>query len=116
MTWGSIEREPEVTDWLNSLSTEEFQHVRFYVELLRDKGATLKEPHTRQLDGKCANCGSASVANKFASPTGRLRTADHPADGLPEDPITRGQRADRARRAMKLCQDQQHTLGSGHDG
>ncbi len=41
MTGGSIEREPEVTDWLNSLSTEEFQQVRFYVELLRDKGATL---------------------------------------------------------------------------
>jgi hypothetical protein len=52
MTWGTIEVEPEVAEWLESLSSEEFGRVAFYVDLLESKGANLGEPYTRQLRGK----------------------------------------------------------------
>lgn len=52
MTWGSIELEPEVRDWLDGLPTAHFATVSFYVELLAEQGPLLGEPYTRQLDGK----------------------------------------------------------------
>ena len=52
MPWGTIELEPEVTTWLNTLTDEQFGHVERYIDLLADQGALLGEPFTRQLDGK----------------------------------------------------------------
>ncbi len=52
MTWGSVELEPEVADWLESLPTANFATVAFYIDLLADQGPMLSEPYTRQLDGK----------------------------------------------------------------
>ncbi len=47
-----MELEPEVRDWLLTLSPEEFATVETYVDLLAERGPLLDEPHTRQLDGK----------------------------------------------------------------
>jgi hypothetical protein len=52
MSWGIVELEPEVRDWLEKLPTEQFARVAFYVDLLAERGPLLGEPYTRQLDGK----------------------------------------------------------------
>jgi hypothetical protein len=52
MNWGTVEAEPEVTEWLLALPGGTFGHVRFYVDLLAEHGAALDEPYTRQLRGK----------------------------------------------------------------
>ncbi len=52
MSWGSVELEPQVRDWLESLSGADFGHAAFYVDLLAERGVLLSEPYTKQLDGK----------------------------------------------------------------
>ena len=52
MTWGTVEMEPEVRDWLEVLPTAQFARAAFYVDLLAEQGPLLGEPYTRQLDGK----------------------------------------------------------------
>lgn len=49
---GSVELEPEVQDWLQNLTPEDFATVETYIDLLADFGPLLDEPHTRQLSGK----------------------------------------------------------------
>lgn len=44
--------EPEVHEWLDSLSTAQFATAAFSVDLVADRGPLLGEPYTRQLDGK----------------------------------------------------------------
>lgn len=50
--WGEIEAEPEVDEWLRTLTGEQFGHVAFYIDLLAAQGPALREPYTRQLRGK----------------------------------------------------------------
>ncbi|QOC93314.1 type II toxin-antitoxin system RelE/ParE family toxin [Micromonospora craniellae] len=52
MTWGSVELEPEVRDWLEELPGEYFARAAFYIDLLAEQGVLLGEPYTRQIDGK----------------------------------------------------------------
>jgi hypothetical protein len=52
MSWGTVELEPEVQDWLEQLPTAQFATAAFYVDLLAEQGPLLGEPYTRQLDGK----------------------------------------------------------------
>jgi hypothetical protein len=52
MGWGKVELEPEVLQWFESLSDEQFGHAAFYVDLLEQQGVQLSEPYTRQLRGK----------------------------------------------------------------
>ncbi len=52
MTWGEVELEPEVRDWILGLGQGAQETVAFYVDLLADRGPLLGEPHSRQLDGK----------------------------------------------------------------
>jgi hypothetical protein len=52
MSWGIVEVEPEVREWLLGLADEEFGHVAFYIDLLGEQGVHLDEPYTRQLRGK----------------------------------------------------------------
>lgn len=52
MSWGSVELEPEVRDWLEGLNGAHFGHAAFYIDLLAERGVLLSEPHTKQLDGK----------------------------------------------------------------
>jgi hypothetical protein len=46
MSWGSVEAEAEVTEWLLALPAKTFGHVRFYIDLLADQGVALDEPFT----------------------------------------------------------------------
>jgi hypothetical protein len=52
MVWGAVELEPEVEKWLESLSTAQFAHTAFYLDLLAERGPLLGEPYPKQLDGK----------------------------------------------------------------
>jgi hypothetical protein len=52
MSWGTVELEPEVRDWLEGLSGSEFGRAAFYVDLLAERGVLLSEPYTKQLEGK----------------------------------------------------------------
>ena len=52
ISWGLVELEPEVRDWLEGLPTASFFTVAFYIDLLAEQGPLLGEPYTRQLDGK----------------------------------------------------------------
>ena len=52
MTWGAVELEPEVVNWLDSLTDNQFGQAERYIDLLGDQGVHLSEPFTRQLDGK----------------------------------------------------------------
>jgi hypothetical protein len=36
MSWGSVELENEVRDWIEGLSVAEFGHVAFYIDLLAE--------------------------------------------------------------------------------
>jgi hypothetical protein len=49
VAWGEIELEPEVADWLDGLSHDEFGQVEFRIDLLAEWGVALREPHTKQL-------------------------------------------------------------------
>lgn len=49
MTWGIVELEPEVRDWLEQLPTTQFATAAFYIDLLAEQGPLLGEPYTRQL-------------------------------------------------------------------
>ena len=50
MPRGTVELEPEVDSWLESLN--QFGQAERYIDLLGDQGVHLSEPFTRQLDGK----------------------------------------------------------------
>lgn len=50
--WGEVEMQPEVRAWHRALDEGSRTKVDFYIELLRQEGALLGEPYTRQLDGK----------------------------------------------------------------
>ena len=52
MGWGTVELEPEVVSWLDSLADHQFGQAERYIDLLGDHGVHLGEPFTRQLDGK----------------------------------------------------------------
>ncbi len=52
MASGTVELEPEVEEWLLSLSLVDFGHVAFYIALRAERGPLLDEPYTRQLGGK----------------------------------------------------------------
>jgi hypothetical protein len=41
MAWGTVELEPEVRDWLEALSTEQFATAAFYLDLVADRGPLL---------------------------------------------------------------------------
>jgi phage-related protein len=47
-----VEIEPEVREWLESLSDRDFGRVDFLVGLLAEQAETLGEPYTRHLGGK----------------------------------------------------------------
>jgi hypothetical protein len=52
MTWGAVELELEVEEWLLSLSKSDFGRAAFYIDLLVERGPLLDEPYSKQLRGK----------------------------------------------------------------
>jgi hypothetical protein len=47
-----IELEPEVRDWLETLTLKEYAKVEAMADLLADHAETLGEPYSRHLSGK----------------------------------------------------------------
>ncbi|MFE3504816.1 type II toxin-antitoxin system RelE/ParE family toxin [Kitasatospora sp. NPDC059160] len=111
MTWGEVELEPEVRDWIRALSQDDQETVAFYVELLAVRGPLLSEPHSRQLDGKLREL-------RFHLNESDLRITYWIASGrriilLTVFRKTRMREAgevDRARRALRRCVAEQHTV------
>lgn len=119
MTWGTVELESEVRDWLESLPTEQFARSAFAIDLLAERGVLLGEQNTRQLDGKLREL-------RFYLDGDAMRVTYWIASGRRIVLLTvfrktrmREQReVDRARRALQRCVDEKHTAdeGSGQDG
>src|SRR5512144_463866 len=95
MTWGSVELEPEVRDWLEDLPTAQFMTAAFYIDLLAEQGALLGEPYTRQLDGSSGSCGSTGPGPGPDHLLDRPRPTNRAVDRVHQDPDARGT-ADRA--------------------
>src|SRR5262245_61331222 len=111
MTWGTVELEPEVRDWLEGLPTAQFARAAFYVDLLAEQGVLLGEPYTKQLDGKLREL-------RFYVEQDAVRVTYWIASDRRIVLLTvfrktrqREQREiDRARRALARCETEAHTL------
>jgi hypothetical protein len=114
MSWGTVELEPEVQEWLEGLTTVQFARVAFYIDLLADEGPLLGEPYTKQLDGKLREL-------RFHLERDAVRITYWIASGerivlltvfrKTRDRETR--EVDRARRAMAQCVAEMHTVEEG---
>ena len=116
MSWGTVELEPEVLDWLEGMPAAHFATASFYVDLLAEQGPLLGEPYTRQLDGKLREL-------RFHLNGDAVRVTYWIASGRRIVLLTmfrktrmREQReVERARRAMARCVEQEHTVEE-HEG
>lgn len=111
MTWGTVELEPEVRDWLEQLPTAQFAHAAFYIDLLAEQGPLLGEPYTKQLDGKLRelrfHLGRDPVRMTYWIASGRriiLLTV------FRKTRMRENREVERARRAMARCQAEAHTV------
>ena len=114
MSWGTVEREPEVQEWLERLPTAQFMTVAFYVDLLAEEGPLLGEPYTRQLDGKLRelrlHLDRQSVRVTYWIASGRrivLLTV------FVKNRMRETREVDRARRALAKCIAEEHTVQEG---
>lgn len=109
MPWGTVELEPEVSQWLEGLTTARFMAVAFYIDLLAEQGPLLGEPYTRQLDGKLRelrlHLGRQAVRITYWIATGRrivLLTV------FVKTRMREDREVDRARRALARCIAEEH--------
>jgi hypothetical protein len=116
MSWGTVELETEVRDWLDALSTAHFATAAFYVDLLAEQGPLLGEPYTRQLDGKLRelrfHLDGEAVRVTYWIASGRrivLLTA------FRKTRMREDREVNRARRALWRCTGEAHTVDE-HDG
>ncbi|MER7579141.1 type II toxin-antitoxin system RelE/ParE family toxin [Kitasatospora sp. NPDC097691] len=110
MTWGEVELEPEVRDWILGLSQDDQGTVAFYVDLLAVRGSLLSEPYSRQLHGKLRelrfHLGELDMRITYWIASGRriiLLTV------FRKTRMRETGEVDRARRAMRRCVAEQHT-------
>lgn len=104
-----VELEPEVEEWLLSLSPADFGHVAFYIDLLAERGPLLDEPYSRQIGGKLREL-------RFYLSRDRQRISYYLAAGPRAVLLTvfRKQRAreraeiERAKQAMDRCVSEGH--------
>jgi hypothetical protein len=113
--WGTVEREPEVAHWFDRLTAEQAGHVAFYIDLLEEHGIGLHMPYARQLDGKLYELRFDMAGKRMRIPywiaSGRrivLLTVFRKTRMNERDEV------DRARRAMRKCQNQRHEV-QDHD-
>jgi hypothetical protein len=64
-----VEIEPEVRQWLDSLSDHDYGRAEFYADLLADHAETLSEPYSRHLRAR-SNFGFTYSASRCGSRTG----------------------------------------------
>lgn len=110
MAWGTVELEPEVRDWLESLPTLLFATAAFYVDLLAERGPLLGEPYTRQLDGKLRELrfhleGRAVRVTYWIAPGRRIVLLTVFA----KTRMREAGEVERARRALARCMAEEHT-------
>jgi len=111
MAWGVVELEPEVEKWLESLPTDLFARVAFYIDLLAEQGPLLGEPYTKQLDRKLRelrfHLGRESVRITYWIGPGRrsiLLTV------FTKTRMRDDREIDRARQALARCIDEAHQV------
>jgi len=73
MSWGSIELEPEVRDWLERLPTTQFATAAFHLDLLADEGHCSVSRMPGSSMASCGSCASIWTGTPSASPTGSPR-------------------------------------------
>lgn len=106
----TVELEPEVRNWLESLSTVQFARVAFYVDLLVERGTLLGEPYTKQLDGTLREL-------RFHLDRDAVRVTYWIAPGrriimltvFRKTRMREDREVDRDRRALARCQAEEHT-------
>ncbi|MEU0071215.1 type II toxin-antitoxin system RelE/ParE family toxin [Streptomyces sp. NPDC006332] len=110
MTWGTVELEPEVAEWLAGLDDKRWAQALMHLDLLEQRGVHLGEPYTRQLDGKLRElrfyCGAERVRITYWTATGRriiMLTV------FAKTRMREFAEVERARQAMKRCQAEGHT-------
>jgi hypothetical protein len=120
MSWGTVELEPEVRDWLERLPTAQFARVAFYVDLLADEGPLLGEPYTRQLDGKLRELrfhldDDAMRVTYWIAAERRIVLMTV----FRKTRMREYREVQRARRAFRRCVEERHTVADysgSHDG
>jgi len=116
MSWGTVELEPEVRDWLEELPAAQFARAAFYIDLLAEEGPLLGEPYTKQLDGKLREL-------RFYVERDAVRVTYWIAPGRRVILLTafrktrqrEDREVERARRALARCIADQHTVDEGAD-
>src|SRR4051794_13746703 len=68
MGWGTIEAEPEVTEWLLALDDEDFGQAERYIDLLARMVCILASRSLDSFAGGCGSCGSTSADRRPGSP------------------------------------------------
>lgn len=116
MSWGTVELESEVRDWLEGLPTAQFATAAFYIDLLAERGPLLGEPYTRQLDGKLRelrfHLDRRAVRVTYWIASGRrivLLTA------FAKSRMREDREIDRARRALARCVAEEHSVEEDGD-
>ena len=114
MSWGTVELEPEVREWLESLPTVQFATAAFYIDLVAERGPLLGEPYSRQLDGKLRelrfHLEARAVRVTYWIASGRrivLLTV------FVKTRMRETGEVERARRAMARCMAEEHTAEDG---
>jgi hypothetical protein len=114
MTWGTVELEPEVRGWLESLSTAAFATAAFYIDLLAERGVLLSEPHTRQLRGALRELrfhleGQPVRVTYWVAPQRRIILLTV----FPKRQQREAREVSRAWAAMARCIERRHTVEEG---
>jgi hypothetical protein len=109
MSWGTVELEPEVRNWLEGLPDDQFGRAAFYVDLLADEGVLLPDSVARHLGGKLwelrFHLGRRAVRITYWIAPGRriiLLTVFYKTRQREANQVKR------AKRAMEACQSAQH--------
>lgn len=111
MSWGTVELEPEVRDWLEELPTALFARAAFYIDLLGEHGPLLGEPYTKQLDGKLRELRfyverDAVRVTYWIAPNRRIVLLTV----FKKTRQREDRQVERARRALAQCEAEAHTV------
>jgi hypothetical protein len=111
MTWGEVELESEVRDWLEGLDDQRWAQAMFHLDLLEERGVLLGEPYTRQLAGKLRElrfyCGGERIRISYWIASGRRIIA---LTVFAKTKMRETAEITRAAAAMARCQQEDHTV------
>ena len=84
-----IELEPEVREWLDTLSLKDYAKVEAMADILADQAETPGEPYSRHLSGKTRELRFHLERSAVRISYWLARQARGPPDGVPQDPAGR---------------------------